>query len=168
MVTPRPSRMPDLQLTADRVEITALPGEFTDAGMQHDYDRFADLFTPDGVWAIPGAAIEFHGRAAIRDGIERLQANWEFFVQNTHPGIIRIDGDTATGRAYIAELGRFRDGSSHVNYALYHDRYERTADGWRFAERSYEVRYMDSTPLAGTPAPPVAGESAARMAGRDF
>lgn len=38
-----------------------------------------------------------------------------------------------------------RDGSSHLNYALYHDRYERTADGWKFSERVYEVRYLDST-----------------------
>jgi uncharacterized protein (TIGR02246 family) len=146
--------MPDLQRITDRVDITALAGEFTDAGMTHDYDRFASLFTEDGVWAIPGGGIEFRGREAIRAGIERLQANWEFFVQNSHPGIIRMDAanpDAATGRAYIAELGRFRNGSSHVNYALYHDSYERTADGWKFEARSYELRYVDSSALAGAP-----------------
>lgn len=146
--------MLELQRIADRIEITALAGEFTDAGMTHDYDRFASLFIEDGVWAIPGGAIEFRGRAAIRAGIERLQANWEFFVQNTHAGIIRMDAaepDTATGRAYIAELGRFRDGSSHANSALYHDSYERTQDGWKFSSRSYEVRYVDTSPLAGAP-----------------
>ena len=42
-----------------------------------------------------------------------------------------------------------RDGSSHLNYAIYHDRYRRTADGWRFSERVYEVRYLDASPLAG-------------------
>jgi hypothetical protein len=36
------------------------------------------------------------------------------------------------------------------NYALYHDRYRRTATGWKFAERVYEVRHLDSTPLAGS------------------
>jgi hypothetical protein len=25
-----------------------------------------------------------------------------------------------------------------------------TADGWKFAERVYEVRYLDTTPLAGS------------------
>ncbi|WTT05338.1 nuclear transport factor 2 family protein [Streptomyces sp. NBC_00090] len=43
------------------------------------------------------------------------------------------------------------DGSSHLNYALYHDRYQRTSDGWKFSERVYEVRYLDSTPLTGSP-----------------
>ncbi|BBA98940.1 hypothetical protein RVR_5346 [Actinacidiphila reveromycinica] len=142
--------MTELQTVVDRCAIDALRGEFADAGMTGDYDRLTALFTDDGVWRIPDGGIEFTGRAAIRAGVERLQANWEFFVQNVHAGSIRIDGDTATGRSYVAELGRTRGGASHVNHAIYHDRYRRTADGWRFAERSYEIRYVDSTPLAGT------------------
>ncbi|WP_017981324.1 nuclear transport factor 2 family protein [Amycolatopsis methanolica] len=132
----------------NRVEIEALRGDFTDAGMVRDYDRFASLFTADGRWCIPPVA-DFTGPGEIRAGIERLQAHWEFFVQTAHPGVIRIDGDTATGRAYIAEFGRFRDGSSHANHAIYHDRYRRTPDGWRFTERVYEMRYVDETPLLG-------------------
>nr|WP_142058661.1 nuclear transport factor 2 family protein [Pseudonocardia kunmingensis] len=68
---------------------------------------------------------------------------------------IQLAGDTATGRAY-AEFGRLRDGSSHPNDALHHDRYRRTADGWRFAERSSEIRYYAATPLTGA-APDTAG-----------
>ena len=45
--------MSDLQAIADRVEIEALRGEFTDALMMHDYGRFASLFTEDGAWRIP-------------------------------------------------------------------------------------------------------------------
>ncbi|GII81886.1 hypothetical protein Sru01_68680 [Sphaerisporangium rufum] len=142
--------MIDLRSLADRVEIDALRGEFTDAGMTRDFDRFAALFTPDGAWRIPHAGLEFIGRAGIRAGIERGQGLWEYFVQTVHPGVIRIDGDRATGRAYVAEFGRFRDGGSQSNHAIYHDRYRRTPDGWRFAERRYEVRYLDTTPLPGS------------------
>ena len=81
-------------------------------------------------------------------------------MQTTHPGTIRLDGDTASGRAYMSELIRLRDGSSHLNYAIYHDRYRRTPDGWRFAERVYEIRYLDTTALAGS-APRSAPRSAA-------
>ncbi|WP_211228485.1 nuclear transport factor 2 family protein [Glycomyces tenuis] len=73
----------------------------------------------------------------------------DFLVQNTHPGLIEIDGDTATGRTYMSEVGRGTDGRSALNCAIYHDRYERTADGWKFAERTYEIRYLDETPLTG-------------------
>src|SRR5262245_47529717 len=102
--------MSDFQAIADRVEIEALRGEFTDAAMMSDYDRVAALFTPDG--------------------------------------------DTASGRAYLQEIIRLRDGSSHLNYAIYHDRYRRTGDGWRFTERVYEIRYLDTTPLTGAPPHP--------------
>ena len=64
--------------------------------------------------------------------------------------MIRLDGDTASGRAYIQELIRLRDGSSQVNFAIYHDRYQRTGDGWKFTERAYEIRYLDTTPLPGS------------------
>jgi ketosteroid isomerase-like protein len=141
--------MTGLQNIIDRFEIEALRGEFTDAATMRDWDRFAALFTSDGVWQIPDGNIKLVGRAEIRPAIERMQGAWEFFVQNVHPGTIQLDGDTATGRSYVAELGRFRAGSSHVNYSVYHDRYQRTPDGWKFTERVYEVKYLDSSPLAG-------------------
>jgi hypothetical protein len=81
--------MNGFQAIADRVEIEALRGEYTDAAMMRDYGRIASLFTDDGI-------------------------------------------------------------KSFLNYAIYHDRYRRTPDGWKFAERVYEVRYLDTTPLAGS------------------
>ena len=142
--------MSDLQAIADRVEIEALRGEFADAVMMNDHDRLASLFTRDGVVRIPEAGIEAAGPEEIRALGERRQALMDYFVQTTHPGAIRLDGDTASGRAYLAELIRLRDGRSDLNYAVYHDHYQRTPDGWKFTERIYEVRYDDTTPLAGS------------------
>ena len=52
-----------------------------------------------------------------------------------------------------------RDGRQGLNFAIYHDRYQRTGDGWKFSERVYEVKYLDTTPLAGS-APRAAGAPA--------
>jgi len=142
--------MTDFQAVADRVEIEALRGEFTDAAMMRDRARLAALFTPDGALRMPNIPVELIGRDEIRAGGERLQHQWDIFVQTTHPGTIRLDGDTATGRAYLQELVRTRDGHEGVNFAVYHDRYRRTPDGWKFTERVYEVRYLDPSPLAGS------------------
>ena len=57
-----------------------------------------------------------------------------------------------------------RDGSSYPGYAAYHDRYQRTPDGWKFTERVAEFRYLDTTPLAGS-APGAAGEPVGPSAG---
>jgi hypothetical protein len=98
--------MSELQAITDRVEIEALPGEFTDAVMMRDYDRLASLFTPDGAVRMPHIDAEATSREEIRAGIERLQGVWDVFIR-------------------------------------------RTPEGWKFAERRYEVRYVDTTPLAG-------------------
>ncbi len=148
--------MSDLQAIADRVEIEALRGEFTDAVMMRDYDRLASLFTHDGALRMPNVPADLAGRDEIGAWGERVPALVDYFVQTTHPGTIRLDGDTASGRAYICELIRLRDGRSELNYAIYHDRYRRITDGWKFTERVYEVRYLDHSPLAGS-APPAAG-----------
>jgi len=145
--------MDDARQTADRTAIEALRAEFSDAAMMRDDERFVSLFTEDAVMVIPDAGVEQRGREAIREGTARLRAAWEFFVQTTHAGVIELHGDTATGRAYIQELGRLRDGRSIANYALFHDRYRRTTRGWKFTERVYEVRYLDTSMLAGSPPP---------------
>ncbi|MEU3980648.1 LUD domain-containing protein [Streptomyces sp. NPDC026672] len=142
--------MNDFQTIADRVEIEALRGEFTDAAMMRDRPRLASLFTPNGALRMPNIPAVQVGREEILAGGERLQSQWDFFVQTTHPGTILLDGDTATGRAYVQELARALDGRQGLNYAVYHDRYQRTVEGWKFAERVYEVRYLDTSPLAGT------------------
>jgi ketosteroid isomerase-like protein len=98
---------------------------------------------------MPNVPVELAGREEIRAWGERVPAVVDYLVQTTHPGMIRLTGDTASGRAYMSELIRLRDGGSHLNYAIYHDRYQRTPDGWKFTERVYEIRYLDTTPLAG-------------------
>ncbi|MFG2112213.1 LUD domain-containing protein [Streptomyces sp. NPDC048718] len=156
--------MNDFQRIADRVEIDALRAEFTDAAMMRDRARLAALFTPDGVLRMPNIPVEFTGREEIRTGGERLQSQWDFFVQNSHSGAVDIDGDTATGRTYIQEIARVLDGRSGQNFAVYHDTYRRLPEGWRFAERVYEVRYVDTTPLAGSaPGPDGQAHGAAEM-----
>jgi SnoaL-like domain len=118
--------MNDLRAIADRVEIEALRGELTDAAMMRDYDRAASLFTRDGVVRMPHLNVELAGQEEIRAWGKQVPALVDYFVQTTHPGTIQLDGDTASGRAYICELIRLRDGSSELNYAIYHDRYQLT------------------------------------------
>jgi ketosteroid isomerase-like protein len=142
--------MSNLQIIADRVEIEALRAEFTDAATMRDYDRLASLFTREGALRMPNVPAELTGREQIRAWGTRVPELVDYFVQNTHPGVIRLEGDTASGRAYMQELIRLRDGRSEQNFAIYHDRYQRTPDGWKFSERVYEVRYHDQSPLTGS------------------
>src|SRR6185503_16002737 len=97
--------MSDFQAIADRVEIEALRGEFTDAAMMRDYDRLASLFTPDGALRMPNIPADLAGQDQIRAWGAKVPEFVDFLVQTTHSGAIMLDGDTATGRAYMQEIG---------------------------------------------------------------
>jgi ketosteroid isomerase-like protein len=107
--------------------------------------------THDGALRMPNIPAELAGREEIRAWGDRVPTLVDFLVQTTHPGTIQLDGDIASGRAYMQELGRGRDGRTELNFAIYHDRYQRTGDGWKFSARVYEVMYLATTPLAGSP-----------------
>ncbi len=143
-----------LQRIGDRVEIEALRAEFTDAVMMRDYDRLAALFTAHGALRIPDIPVDLAGQDAIRAWGAEVPQFVEYLVQTAHAGTLRLDGDTASGRVFIHEIVSARDGRSGLNYAIYHDRYQRTHDGWRFAERVYEIKYLDTSPLTGAPPKP--------------
>src|SRR3954471_11757 len=81
MTQMRTDPMSELDAIADRVEIEALRGEFTDAVMMGDYDRLASLFTQDGVVRMPHINAEATSREEIRAGIEQMQGLWDYFVQ---------------------------------------------------------------------------------------
>jgi hypothetical protein len=76
---------------------------------------------------------------------ERRRLSWTTSCK-PHPGTTRLDGDTASGRACIQELIRLRDGRSELNTPSTATSAPR--DGWKLTERVYEVRYLDTTPLA--------------------
>ena len=102
--------MSDLQTIADRFEIEALRGEFTDAVTMRDFDRFVALFTDDAAWRIPYINAELVGQKEIRTEIERMQGLWDYFVQIADPGTVQLEGDAVVGRADISEVGHKRDG----------------------------------------------------------
>jgi hypothetical protein len=93
--------MSDFQAIADRVEIEAPRGELTDAATMRDYDRGASLFTPDGAVRMPHVPADLAGREEIRAWGERVPDLVDFLVQTTYPGTIQLEGDTASGRAYM-------------------------------------------------------------------
>ena len=68
--------MSDFQAIADRVEIEALRGEFTDALMMRDYDRFASLFTQDGAWRISSINADGGGSECMSERRTATCTNW--------------------------------------------------------------------------------------------
>jgi len=100
-------------------------------------------FAPDGVWDIPGINARFEGHEAILAGASAVVGAIEYMVQLNSPAVIKVDGDTATAQSVIRECGKYAGRQTSLEVlGLYTDKLVRTADGWRFAQRTFTVRGM--------------------------
>ena len=61
-------------------------------------------------------------------------------------GRIVLNGDPATGTWFITEYGRYRDGMETYLGGRYRDSYVRTADGWRFSNRTFRGMWRRAEP----------------------
>jgi len=111
--------------------------------------RIADLFTKDGVWSGPGVRME--GERQLRKGFQARQDNKARMSRHVCSNLLVdvIDEDNATGTVYLTlyrhdgEEGRgFSPIEGPALVGEYRDRFVRTADGWRFAERVIESAFV--------------------------
>ena len=63
------------------------------------------------------------------------------FQPFVHNHVIDIEGDTATGIAYV-DLRSIDDGRSMIGSGYYQDRYVREGGDWKFAKRGLVLRFL--------------------------
>jgi uncharacterized protein (TIGR02246 family) len=135
-------------VTAGQVAIRDLTARFTDAVNRRAPDDLAELFTEDGEWHVPGVPTA-RGRRAISTLLASLLANFEHLIQLTHSGHIDVHGDTATAVWYITERGTGADDNGFEFTGVYTDELTKTAQGWRFQQRTFGFLYRGRTAVAG-------------------
>jgi ketosteroid isomerase-like protein len=141
---------------SDQEQIRNLIGLFTDAVNRVDVEAFTSVWTPEATWIIdpPAGVTIADAREEIAAGMgQALPALWSSFIQSISGAAIGVDGDRATARVYVAELGIHRERGPERNLGVYDDALERTAEGWRFRLRHYHYLYIDNSPVTGQIAP---------------
>ena len=109
------------------------------------WDEFADTLTEDIVGDYGSSLGEEH-RFTDRDTLvefmrNSMPANVLTEHRVTHPEI-DVDGDDATGTWYLQDRVIVPDFNFMLyGAAFYHDRYRRTADGWRICATGYQRTY---------------------------
>ncbi len=112
-------------------------------------ERIADLFTKDGVWRSPEVTLD--GADELRRGFGARQVNTRRMSRHVCNNLLIdvIDSDHAKGCVYLTlyrydgEEGRRTsplEGPALVGE--YRDRFVRTPDGWRIAERDIGVSFV--------------------------
>ena len=120
--------------------------------------RIADLFTEDGIWEADQLRME--GRDAIRAGFgarQRVARRTSRHVC-TNVAITLTGPDEATGLSYLVNYRHdSRTGEAELPAPIgppkyvgeYHDRFVRTADGWRIAHRRCTLAFVRTRGAGG-------------------
>jgi hypothetical protein len=127
-----------------------------------DPDGFAGIWAEDGMYKPAALREPMYGRQAIRDWMAAYPRNRLGRHVTTNQLVQVVDEDHATGRSYavVFREPEPREGvlSSQVvprSVVEYFDEFRRTDEGWRIAERYYQVQFMQAEekvrPLPWTP-----------------
>ncbi len=126
----------------DELEIRQLVAAYADAVNRRDEALWASTWADTGVWNLMGNAIE--GKDAVVAMWNNAMGGFDFVLQLVYQGTVDIQGDTATGRWYLAEHLRPQGSDSGMfNIGTYADEYVKSSGQWKFAKRSYHVLYND-------------------------
>jgi hypothetical protein len=143
---PREAAVPSSREAGDHVAITRLQSAYADVIDRRAWGELAGLFLPDAVIRIDTVtrdAFEVSGPAQLGEfisgAIERFSF-FEFVILNSRTNLsLDGDADRAAARIFMCEVRlESASGEWSTAYGVYHDRYVRTTDGWRFARRDYQ------------------------------
>jgi hypothetical protein len=156
---PTSSAQQQMELTAlDYIHIQQLVAKYAraiDTCSNNGYD-YADLYTPDGVFlpmvngrSIPG----IQGRERLAEvsggGSNQCQnVGWiEQGVRHIYSNhIITPTADGATGTVDMMMIGLDGDPNKIAHDGYYEDIYVKTADGWRFKQRTHHALLVGGQP----------------------
>ena len=131
-----------------RDAIEDLVHRYSDAVVHRDGDQWIATWADEGIWDL-GRGRRVEGRDAVLELWEHAMARYDAVVQTVMNGACDLDDTVGSGRWYIHEVMQRAGGDRGLMVGHYDDRYVRTDDGWRFAERSLVQHYAGPGDLSG-------------------
>jgi 3-phenylpropionate/cinnamic acid dioxygenase small subunit len=140
---------------SDRARIGDLLDAYAAAVDARDWEGLRAVFAPDAVLDYSDSG---GPKGALEEVLPWLRESLELFAATQHlitNRAIELRGGEATSRSsYFNPMGRSRDdGGLDMLYVggTYEDRFRRTRDGWRIAERVQTISWMQGGALPGRP-----------------
>lgn len=140
-------------LPDDRAAIAAVIQRYFDAVDEKDFERMAAVFAADAVVRYSldestGAAVPW---AALVSRMREFSAAFRFTQHLGGTPAIEIEGDRATARTNLRALHvQQRAGgerSTWTVFGVYHDRLQRTVEGWRIVDRVFRALHVEGALL---------------------
>jgi hypothetical protein len=140
----------------DQLALRRLADVYCSAVDDGDAALMASLFAPGGRLVVyqpdrPEPLRAWQGAEDFARLISVLTESYERWVHFLGNHWVEIDGDTATGQAYLLAC-HLRQGTSgqeeEIAVIRYRDSYVRTDDGWRFQERQAHRQWTTVRPVS--------------------
>ena len=122
----------------DRFAIRELIESYNDAVMRFDGDAWAENWTDDATWTLPGVG-DLTGKDTFFPVWKQAMSAFEFVGFFASAGPIHVDGNSATGTWYQQEFLHQKDGVKRTVTGKYSDIYTKTGGRWYFTNRVYQV-----------------------------
>ncbi len=137
----------------DEYAIQQVINHYSQVASLLEWDAVLELFQPDAVWEIPFLGARHEGHDQLRKALTDFASWMEYVLQANSPAVIKVDGDSATARSGIREVGKFKGRDEGFEFiGMYVDRLVRTTGGWKFAHRSFEHMGTNCYKLVPVPA----------------
>lgn len=146
---PQGDMTPQLQELADRRAIDDVLYRYAHALDSHEWERLAEVFTPDAVADFLELGGVNEGLDAITGLIAGVLSGLDHSQHLIGSPLAVVDGDTATARCYLQAQHVFAgaDGGDHFLVGgTYVDELVRTGDGWRIRHRTLHATWTDGNP----------------------
>ena len=140
---------------ADKLAIREVIEGFSDAVTHRAWTDLGAAFHEDATWKV-GAPMNLalQSRDGIVAGLSMGIGRMDFLAQMTHSMVISIDGDKATARTVIHEIGRTTSQKSGLCLVgSYNDTLSRRDGRWAFDSREFVVIYLDPAWIDGVVGP---------------
>ena len=130
--------------TEDRLAIAEQIARYSFAWDEQDLDGYVALFSDDAIFEVDpelpgGPSVHAHGHEAIRAWAEERMASRKPGVQVRHhqSGTLfeELGDDRARTRTMLL-TSRVGPAGEPPTSGVYHDEWQRTPEGWRFARRT--------------------------------
>jgi ketosteroid isomerase-like protein len=131
---------------SDWLDICNLKARYCRCLDTKDWQGYAEVFADDAVLdTSPSGGLTVAGRDALVAYVRSSISEDTITTHHIHAPEIAIDGDTATGIWSMQDRNIWPNGRKLLGFGHYHERYVRTADGWRIAESSLTRINMEMT-----------------------
>lgn len=131
---------------SDWLEICNLKARYCRCLDTKDWQGYADVFAADAVLdTSPSGGLRVAGRDSVVAYVRSSISDDTITTHHIHAPEIAIDGDTARGIWAMQDRNIWPNGRTLLGFGHYHERYVRTADGWRIAESSLTRINMEMT-----------------------